>query len=193
MLEGGERGGNAAAGRRETHALVYNVTILRRTLRRCPPSRAKVDETCPISTEGWTRRVHFVRSVPLPRHGCARACWLAEPARTRCVPAAAPAAHFTPSCPPRKSSANSFFVVVERSLAARLQRPSGNFGGRYAAPHSRAGRGSDGAAEHGAVEHGAADLKEDDKHDGDGHHGDRETPLRPSTTVREGSTPLPAP
>ena len=47
MLEGGEKGGNAAAGRRATHALVYNATILRRTLRRCPPSRATLRAAAP--------------------------------------------------------------------------------------------------------------------------------------------------
>jgi hypothetical protein len=61
--------------------------------RPCKPSAR--DETCPVSTEGWTRRVHFVREGG----GGRGATHAARP------PAPPPPLHSAPCCPlPRASS-----------------------------------------------------------------------------------------
>jgi len=57
----------------------------------CAPRR---DETCPISTEGWTRRVHFVREGG--RGG--------RPARARAAPSALPRARRPPQAPCRRGN-----------------------------------------------------------------------------------------
>ena len=61
---------------------------------RAPRCACQRDETCPISTDGWTRRVHFVREGG--RGG--------RPARARAAPSALPRARRPPQAPCRRGN-----------------------------------------------------------------------------------------
>jgi hypothetical protein len=92
----------------------------RAATRAIPPGRrflcVSVDETCPISTEGWTRRVHFVREGGEggvgPPSRAAQYRWLRS---SRCPPAAA-----------------SYFTTNTSKMRRSLRRGRGGGGSRGA-------------------------------------------------------------
>ena len=70
LMRGAMRALPAARGRRARTSTAAQAASLSPQLR-TPP--AATGETCPVSTEGWTRRVHFVRGPPR-RPARARVC-----------------------------------------------------------------------------------------------------------------------